>query len=226
MQLDGLVLGGGADVDPGLYGSEKQEPAGEARREPSLTRKAFAFVLFPFLLVVRRLFSTRERIRRVDEQRDAFELDLLEHCYTRKKPVLGICRGEQLINIFKGGNLHQDVSNFYRELPRMNSIRPCKQITVEPDSRLARIMGGTGFRVNALNHQAIDRVGAGLRAVAHEAGGIVQAVEDTDGEFLIGVQWHPEYLPHIRAQQHLFGELVREAGKTGKPEEENRPVTA
>lgn len=209
-ELQGLVVGGGADLDPGLYGAEKMHAVvSETRKERSLLRKAFVLVFFPLLFLIRKLFSTKKQLAKIDRKRDAFELALLKIFCEQKKPILGICRGAQLVNIYLGGTLYQDLSEFYREIPNVNSVLPRKEIIVEQDSRLGAILGETNLRVNALHHQAIRELGDGLKSVAREENGVVQAVEHQGHPFLIGVQWHPEYLPHIHAQRHLFQALVK-----------------
>jgi len=215
-ELHGLIVGGGADLDPGLYGEEKIEQIiEETRSERSLMRKIFVFVFFPLLFFARRLFSAKEPPAAEDNQRDAFELDLLKTFYEQEKPVLGICRGAQLINIFLGGTLHQDLSDFYREVPNVKSVLPGKVITIDKDSRIGSILGTMELRVNALHHQAIDRLGNELKDVARESNGVIQAIEHQRYPFLIGVQWHPEYLPHIHIQLHLFRALVQACAARG-----------
>lgn len=148
---------------------------------------------------------------RIDPERDALELAVLAHAFARALPVLGICRGAQMINVARGGSLHQDIYQAFEGVRRMRTVLPRKRVAVDPRSRLALLLGEGPCRVNALHSQAVDRLGAGLAAVARDEHGIVQAVEDADGPFLIGVQWHPEFLLFDRGQQALFRALVRAA---------------
>ncbi len=99
------------------------------------------------------------------------------------------------------------------EYPAIRSALPRRRVILEPGSRLHGILGSDHCRVNALHKQAIDRLGEDLRVVAREAGGMIQAIEGTGGlPWLIGVQWHPEYLPQRREQRALFSALVHAAG--------------
>ena len=118
--------------------------------------------------------------------------------------------GAQLVNVFLGGRLRRDLAAFYEEGRAVSSILPRKRIFVEPGSALARALGRTQCRVNALHRQAIDdrHLGDGLVVVAHEASGVVQAVESNGPWHVLGVQWHPEYMPQRREQLGLFASLV------------------
>lgn len=149
----------------------------------------------------------------IDHERDRLELDLLRVARDRHLPVLGICRGAQMINVHRGGTLHADIFERYAEARRLRTVLPRKHVTIKSGSRLARILGSARAHVNALHHQAVDRLGARLAVAAEDADGVVQAIEDTDAEFCIGVQWHPEFLLSRRRQQRLFDELVAAAGR-------------
>jgi putative glutamine amidotransferase len=207
--LHGLVLGGGADVSPTLYGASGPTPDPAPTRRPWQERLAIALLL-PLLYVLRRLASTR-REAGGDTARDTLERDLLDEAMRRNLPILGICRGMQLLNVHLGGTLHRALHEFYSEHPQWRSVLPSKQIKLEGDSRLARIFGRRRLRVNALHHQAIDRLGRQLRVVARERSGVVQAIEVTDRHYCFGVQWHPEYLPQCPEQHRLFRTLVDQA---------------
>ncbi|PWC34214.1 gamma-glutamyl-gamma-aminobutyrate hydrolase family protein [Azospirillum sp. TSO35-2] len=154
--------------------------------------------------------SARPQIR-IDPQRDRLELRALDTAAALGLPVLGICRGSQMINVHRGGSLHIDIHEVYEEAPHMRTVLPRKRIRIVPDSRLYRILGIGECRVNALHHQSVDRVGDGLRVVARERAGVVQGIEAPAEPFLIGVQWHPEYLVADRRQQALFHQLVATA---------------
>lgn len=154
--------------------------------------------------------SARPHIR-IDPERDRLEMRALDCAAKRGLPVLGICRGSQMINVHRGGSLHVDIHEVYEEAPHMRTVLPRKRIRIEPDSRLYRILGIAECRVNALHHQSVDRVGDGLRVVARERAGIVQGIEAPDEPFMIGVQWHPEYLVADSRQQGLFRRLVATA---------------
>ena len=149
---------------------------------------------------------------RVDPERDALERRLVAEAEATGRPVLGICRGAQMLNIVLGGSLHQNIYEVYAEAKRIWTVLPRKEVTVEPDTLLARIMGPEPARVNALHTQSVDRLGDGLRVSARDAAGVVQAVERSDrGAVMLGVQWHPEHLFYARRQRAIFRTLVSAA---------------
>lgn len=150
---------------------------------------------------------------KIDPERDRLELQALGHARARDLPVLGICRGAQMINVFMGGSLHEDIYQIYQEAPKLRTVLPRKTVHVTPGSELDRILECRQCRVNALHHQSVDRLGAGLEVVARDEHGMVQAIERPGGTLMIGVQWHPEFLVFDRGQQRLFRRLVAAAGK-------------
>lgn len=209
-EIDGLIIGGGADVDPGLYGEEPIPFLDEIQKaEPRLGQRLLGLFLYPLLWLVRRLLITRTRGG--NRARDALEKYLIREAERRSLPVLGICRGMQLMNVTRGGTLHQEITGFYREQPNARSVLPAKQVAIAAGSRLEAALGVEMLRVNALHDQATARLGDGLRIVAREASGVVQAIESEGPVFFLGVQWHPEYLPQKPLHQSLFTALVSEA---------------
>jgi putative glutamine amidotransferase len=150
---------------------------------------------------------------RIDPERDVLELDLLAKFLPTKLPILGICRGAQMINVACGGTLHTDIHEVYEKAPRLRTVLPRKRVTIVEESRLADILRCNPCKVNALHHQSVDRLGRGLRIVGRDEFEIVQALEGTADRFLIGVQWHPEMLLFSRSQQRLFSALVAAARK-------------
>ncbi len=176
--VDGVVIGGGDDISPDLYGG-------------SLVASA-----------------------RLDPDRDALERRLVLEAYEANKPVLGICRGAQMLNVAFGGTLHQDAYSTY-ESRYMRTILPRKDIDVCPGTLLARVSGTAPLRANALHSQAVDRTGTDMRIAARDAGGMVQAVERARDPFALGVQWHPEYLIYAARHRALFRALV-EAAAAGR----------
>lgn len=173
--LEGLIVGGGDDIDPALYtGEDSGAPA-------------------------------------ADPARDRLELALLERALAGGLPVLGICRGAQLLNVSLGGSLYADIRPRRRLTSNRRTPLARKTAALRARSRLARICGSSPLRINSLHHQAVQRLGRGLRTVARDLDGIKQGVEAVDAPFRIGVQWHPEYLPRQRAQRRLFAALVGQA---------------
>jgi putative glutamine amidotransferase len=146
----------------------------------------------------------------VEPELDAFELAVVRRADALGLPVLGICRGCQVLNVARGGTLHQhvpDVSDGSVSHRQTESGRTTTHdIRLEPGSRLASIVGPEDLPVNAFHHQAVDRLGRGLRAVAWAADGIVEAIEG-DG-FYLGVQWHVETLVHLERHARVFEALV------------------
>jgi putative glutamine amidotransferase len=134
--------------------------------------------------------------KEVNEERDAFELAVLEHARRRRMPVLGICRGAQVLNVGFGGTLVPDIekAGFTRHRTG-DAVERLHPVSVEPGSQLHGILGTRRGEVNTFHHQAVDRPGAGLRASAASHDGLIEAVEPLDpdgGPFTLGVQWHPE----------------------------------
>jgi len=212
-ELDGLILGGGADIHPRRYTQVFDTDEITSKKPGKGVKNLFLFlfrlVCYPLLLFVRKLFSAASHGR--DYDRDELEFPLLEQALEKKIPVLGICRGAQLINVHCGGNLHRDLKNFYNEIPQLYTIWPQKKVAVIPGSKLHSIVGRSMLEVNALHRQAVNHLAADIRPVAREPNGVIQGIEHTRYPFLIGVQWHPEYLPQVPEQQRLFQQLIKQA---------------
>jgi putative glutamine amidotransferase len=177
-RLDGLLIPGGPDIDPATYGDVPHEALGP-------------------------LFGEIDR----------FEIACLLEAERLGLPVLAICRGMQIANIAHGGTLFQDLPaevgttvlhrrGSLADPPAMHAIR------IEPDSRLARVLGRTETVVNAFHHQAPRAIGDGLRAVAWTEDGVVEGLE---GGTVLGVQWHAEAMQSEPEQRALFADLIRAA---------------
>lgn len=136
---------------------------------------------------------------------DAFELALARAADARGLPLLGVCRGAQALNVARGGTLHQHLPLHCQTEPATATTHA---VRVEPGTRLERLFGGGALPVNSFHHQAVDRLGAGLTAVAFAADGTVEAIEGAGPRFVLGVQWHAEGLP---AHGVLFEALVEAA---------------
>jgi putative glutamine amidotransferase len=177
-KLAGLILGGGADVFPGLY--------------------AFA----------------PKRGYRYDRTRDEMEIEWARRARDSKIPVLGICRGAQLMNVISDGTLHLEVSDAYEvDYPStvLGHILYRKTILIEQGSHLARAIGAATARVNSMHKQAIDRLGADLIVTARERNGVVQAIEDASRRFYLGVQFHPEFLIYRARFRRIFQRFIEAA---------------
>jgi putative glutamine amidotransferase len=163
--LDGLLLQGGADVSPKSYGESPLNPMWTG-----------------------------------DEVRDQYEIELFHEFVTQGKPVFGICRGHQLINVALGGSLYQDIATqcpdkgSHRDESRYDSH--FHDMRIQPHTWLARVYPDLGVaRVNTIHHQAIKHLGEGLVVEAtSEPDGIVEAIRWEGHSFVVGVQWHPEFL--------------------------------
>ncbi|MCG0276445.1 MAG: gamma-glutamyl-gamma-aminobutyrate hydrolase family protein [Thermosediminibacteraceae bacterium] len=151
--------------------------------------------------------------------RDKAELFLCREAVKRKKPVLGICRGAQVINIALGGSVYQDIGSAIerplkhrQEAPRWYGSH---DVRVIKDSVLYRIFEANSFPVNSFHHQAIKDVGSSLKSVAFAPDGVVEAVEGISEEvFLVGVQWHPEEMwERYPEQLKLFKAFVDAAAR-------------
>jgi putative glutamine amidotransferase len=153
---------------------------------------------------------------RYDPERDELELDIFRDAYASGIPVLGICRGSQLINIALGGDLHPDLRPHRRQTPNRNTIFKIKDALLEPSTRLQAIVGSDRLRVNSLHNQAINVIAEPLRLAASDRDGFVQAVEHREQDFVLGVQWHPEYLPYARHHRKLFAAFANAVRATGK----------
>jgi putative glutamine amidotransferase len=181
-QLDGLFLAGGVDVDPSLYGE-----------------------------------APHPRLGDVNRHRDHVEITLLRWALEDGLPVLAVCRGIQVLNVAAGGTLYQDIEAQVPNAIRHNyhKIKPrnyrAHEVTVEPNTRLSEVMGTRMVRVNSLHHQAVRDVAPGFRVTARAADGVIEGIEQVNGHFVVGVQWHPEALAEEdAAMQALFDTFINE----------------
>ncbi|MDX1507646.1 MAG: gamma-glutamyl-gamma-aminobutyrate hydrolase family protein [Woeseiaceae bacterium] len=151
--------------------------------------------------------------RSIDPARDAYELKILDLAEQRGVPVMGICRGAQLINVHRGGTLVSDLANVRVHTSNKGTLLPRKAVTITAESTLAELIGSEHTRVNSLHHQAVEQTGDGLVVNALDRDQIVQGIEAIDsGPLRIGVQWHPEYMPQRRDQRRLFAGFVKACG--------------
>lgn len=152
----------------------------------------------------------------IDPLRDSVELNLARWAMDARKPILGICRGIQLLNIAAGGSLFQDV---HAQVPGVLPHPHQKgnphdflahSITIDSNSTLGRALGTTSVQVNSLHHQALKQVAPGFRIVAHAPDGIIEGIESTNPQFAVAVQFHPEWLQDRDARMlELFRAFVQ-----------------
>lgn len=155
-------------------------------------------------------------------QRDLFEIALVKAVAQTHKPLLGVCRGLQVLNVALGGTLYQDLA--YREKPSLKHMQiptadtqPTHHIVLAPDTVLAQTFGESAL-VNSLHKQAIKQVAPGLEVIAHSSDQVIEALQisTTDHQFM-GVQWHPEMLLEYDARQLIvFQDLVKKAKQANK----------
>lgn len=163
-----------------------------------------------------------ERCDRPDPARDWTEATLIRWALADRKPIFGVCRGAQMINVACGGTLYQHLPEQLPDLKHDFFPRPendytrdylAHEVRVDLSTRLGRMIGDSRARVNSMHHQGIKRLAADLRPSAFADDGLVEGVEATDGRFVVGVQWHPEELVACHAsQRRLFHEFLSAAG--------------
>ncbi|MEW2163227.1 gamma-glutamyl-gamma-aminobutyrate hydrolase family protein [Streptomyces sp. NPDC007084] len=163
-RLDGLVVAGGADVDPGRYGAERSPRTGPPAHE-----------------------------------RDAWELALIRAALDSGTPLLGICRGQQLLNVALGGTLVQHIDGHVKE----PGVFGHHEVTPVPGTLYGSLVPEP-CDVPTHHHQAVDRLGEGLVVSAYAADGVVEAVELPGPGWVLGVQWHPEMDADLRVMRGLI----------------------
>jgi gamma-glutamyl-gamma-aminobutyrate hydrolase PuuD len=142
-----------------------------------------------------------------DPELDRAERDAIEAALRQDMPILAICRGMQLLNVHHGGTLVQHLTPVqnHRSIKDDDRSLPIHPVDIQPDSLLSRVMRSDSSEVNSRHHQAVKKLGEGLRVSATAADGIVEAIERGDRTFVLGVQWHPEDQIHRdRTQLKLF----------------------
>src|SRR6185437_6497973 len=151
----------------------------------------------------------------IDPARQQFEMALLAEVERRRMPTLGICLGSQLMNVYRGGSLHE----FLPDLPRqpmlehrkLNDVVPRHDVALQPGSHLAKLLNKTEINANSYHKQSIDQVGRGLRIIGTAPDGVIEGTEDPTLPLFLGVQWHPERLADEPDHLALFKLLVQKA---------------
>ena len=173
-QMDGILLPGGGDIEPTVY---------QGRRHQTVSG--------------------------IDKDRDRVEMTVARTAVAQQKPLLAICRGMQVLNVALGGSLWEDVELLMPEAMHHEFVHThprnylAHNVSIEPDSFLARQLGRTETAVNSLHHQGVRRLATDLRATAFAPDGLIEGVEVSDHPFAVGVQWHPENLIHNAP--HMLG---------------------
>ena len=160
--------------------------------------------------------TTTEKCGKITRPRDETEMKILSAFLATGKPILGICRGEQLMNVYFGGTLHQDIGHIAicQHTDWRHKNLGNHKVTVKPGTKLAAIMGEASFKANSLHHQAVDTPAPELIISAVSEDGIVEALEHPEHPFCISVQWHPEHMGAFsKLQQGIFDAFVRACSK-------------
>lgn len=234
------ILGNTLMTTPGLFKSAEKEyvnadyiqavlqnggapvliPSFALRKDPESVMRVLDGLLIPGGEDVHPFLYHEEPLEKCGEVRP--EVDMawkaaFDYAFAHKLPMLGICKGIQFINVMLGGSLYQDLS--YREVPSNKHLQSLERsylfhhVTIEADSRLAKILGGTEVETNSMHHQSVRALGKGLRVVAQARDGVIEALEDADG-LIEAVQWHPEGLIESNpVMNQLFRDLVNRAEK-------------
>ncbi len=188
-KIDGIIFSGGPDIDPNHYNESLKD--------------------FSFL--------NSWESSKIVPKRDDIELKLLDYAIEKDLPILGICRGMQLINIYHNGSLNQD----FRKLERKNLNHralngpkwfPTHDVELKNDSKVKEIYSQDRIRVNSFHHQVIKDLGGSLKVAGISEDSMIEAIEEPDKDFLVGVQWHPEAMIEKKPKHlSLFKEFVESA---------------
>lgn len=179
--IDGLLLSGGQDVAPSLYGEQPEQALGSVHHE-----------------------------------RDRHEILLIQHTHRKNKPIFGICRGIQVLNIAFGGTLYQDIGGHSQTVlqhsQKSKPESPAHTVHLVEGSLLHRLIGAPSVEANSFHHQAVKTVAPGFVVTAKTEDQLVEAIEREGDQFTLGVQWHPELMHrHHSAMQRLFNGFVEAA---------------
>ncbi len=151
--------------------------------------------------------------------RDKMEITLMQLLAKEKKPVLGICRGSQVMNVALGGNLYQDLPSQFKGIvplnhkPKAPYHHPIHDVEIKEKSLLFNILQKNKIKVNSIHHQGFNSLGKGLKAVAAAPCTLVEAIEMENHPFFIGVQWHPEKMPQEESSQKILQKFMAACGK-------------
>lgn len=184
-RMDGILIPGGVDIDPAAFGE-----------------------------------APHEKLGRIDPARDQVEIQLAKWAVDDHKPILGLCRGLQVINVALGGTLYQDLEAEYPNaikhdyFPTYGFERDylAHEVALVPGSRLRHAMASERIPVNSMHHQGIKVLASALAASATAPDGLIEAAESTNGNFVVGVQWHPEVFEATDPNtERLFDDFISAA---------------
>lgn len=181
-KIDGLLLTGGGDIDPALFGEEPHPHLGN-----------------------------------VTPERDRFEISIVQAMLPLNKPILGICRGMQVINVAAGGKVYQDIYRqcqgpFIQHSQQASVHHASHFIQLEKGSLLQKMIGETQVKVNSFHHQAVKDVPFPFKVSGRSSDGVIEAIESSTHPFVVGVQWHPETLKDASSLK-LFAEFIKESSE-------------
>jgi putative glutamine amidotransferase len=184
-KIDGLLLTGGGDIDPTLFGEEPHKNLGS-----------------------------------ITPSRDEFEIHIIRKMLEQNKPILGICRGCQILNIAAGGDMYQDIYTQHDYELLQHSQRAPRSHTshfvkISDHSLLAKMTESERFKVNSFHHQAVRNLGHGFKGSAVSSDGIIEAFESVQHSFVLGVQWHPECTvrDHDHPSEKIFKSFIEACTK-------------
>lgn len=203
LDYDGIIIGGGSDVHPD---NVEHEDVPEVKRS--------LFLCFKENLFYPMEFFTGWSKPTYDKARDKMEKLFIKYALYNNKPILGICRGHQLLNASLGGTMYESTLPLLKNKMRIRSPFPRKTVIyTQNDSLIAEIAGDDPIEVNAIHSQAVGKPADELEVTAKEEAGIAQVLEKKGSELVLGVQWHPEYLFYMKVHRNIFKWLVNKAAQ-------------
>lgn len=178
-KFDALIISGGGDINPNVYGQD-----------------------------------INDKTTRISDQRDLTELGLLKSAEKNNIKTLAICRGNQLLNVYKKGTLYQDLNDagftdIKHDKPFEDARSHIHDIEINNDSKLYSLFQKTTISVNSIHHQGIDLLGKDLKITAKSSDGVIEGIETTNQWEAIGIQWHPENMVDDKYSKLIFEWLCR-----------------
>lgn len=200
---DGFIIGGGSDIHP-----ENFEKETLPRVKRSLLLRVKESLFYPMELVNKWSASG------YDKERDEMEMRFIDFALQNERPILGICRGHQLLNARLGGTMYESTLPLLQKKMRIRSPFPRKTVIyTQNDSLIAQIVGDDPIKVNAIHSQAVAQPADELKVTAKEKSGITQVIEKPGSDLVLGVQWHPEYLFYMAVHRKIFKWLVNNSSR-------------